>query len=198
VNLTEMRTRVRRDLHDEDSGSYRWTDDELDRHIQHALREFSEQVPYEQKAIQATTAESRDIDISGLTDRIMVEAVEFPVDDYPASYQRYSIWGDILTIISGDEPDGSDCHIYYGKLHTLDESGSTISSKHEDLVATGAAAYAALEWAEYAINKVNVGGTGVAREYRQWGSERLAFFQEEVQRLGRRQRVRVQRLFTAE
>ena len=34
MNLSEMRTIVRRDLHDEDAGNYRWTDDELDRHIQ--------------------------------------------------------------------------------------------------------------------------------------------------------------------
>ncbi len=33
MNLTEMRTIVRRDLHDEDAANYCWTNDELDRHI---------------------------------------------------------------------------------------------------------------------------------------------------------------------
>ena len=47
MNLTDMRAIVRRDLHDEDSNNYRWTDDELDRHIVHAVREFSERIPYE-------------------------------------------------------------------------------------------------------------------------------------------------------
>ena len=36
MNLTDMKTIVRRDLHDEDDTNYRWTDDELDRHIAHA------------------------------------------------------------------------------------------------------------------------------------------------------------------
>ncbi len=41
MNLTDMRTLVRRDLHDEDATSYRWTNDELDRHIARALKDFS-------------------------------------------------------------------------------------------------------------------------------------------------------------
>ena len=41
MDLPTMRARVRRDLHDEDSNNYRWTDDELDRHIQRALNEVS-------------------------------------------------------------------------------------------------------------------------------------------------------------
>ena len=128
----------------------------------------------------------------------MVEAVEFPIDDYPPRYQRFSIWGDILTIVSGSEPDGSNCRVYYGTLHTLDAQGSTLPGKHEDLVATGAGGYAALEWAAHAINRVNVGGTNVSKEFRLWGSERLAVFQEALNRLGRRQRVRVQRLFASD
>ena len=36
MNLSDMRAIVRRDLHDENSGSYRWTNDEIDRHIAHA------------------------------------------------------------------------------------------------------------------------------------------------------------------
>ncbi|UCH43497.1 MAG: hypothetical protein JSW16_02845 [Dehalococcoidales bacterium] len=47
MNLTDMRTIVRRDLHDEDAENYRWSNDELDRHIAHAVRDFSEAVPHE-------------------------------------------------------------------------------------------------------------------------------------------------------
>jgi hypothetical protein len=198
MNLTEMIGLVRKDLHDEDSNNYRWTDGVLTRHINRAVKKLSEKVPALARATLATTADSREIDISGLTSRIMVEAVEYPVNDYPPSYPRFSIWGDILTIISGSEPDGSNCYIYYGTLHTLDTQGSTLPVKYEDLVATGAGGYAALEWAGYAINRVNVGGAGVSREFRLWGSEKLAVFQEALRRLGRRQRVRVQRLFESE
>ena len=55
MNLIDMRAIVRRDLHDEDANNYRWTNDELDRHIAHAMKDYSEAIPYEEKAIKATT-----------------------------------------------------------------------------------------------------------------------------------------------
>jgi hypothetical protein len=64
MNLAEMRTIVRRDLHDEDSGHYRFTDAELERHIAHAVKDFSEAVPLEQTTLTATVSGLRDIDIS--------------------------------------------------------------------------------------------------------------------------------------
>ena len=195
MNLSEMRTIVRRDLHDEDAANYRWTDDELDRHITHAVKEFSEAIPYEQKATKATTSGSREIDISTLTDRIMVEAVEYPVDKFPKRYQRFALWGDTLTILGDEVPDGSNAYIYYGKLHTLDATTSTISTEHEDLIATGAGGYAAMEWAVHAINRVNVGGGITPREFQNWGKEKLTYFEQELKRLGRRNRVRVRSLY---
>jgi len=131
MTLSEMRTIVRRDLHDEDANNYRWTNDELDRHIAHTVKEFSEAIPYEQKATKATTSDSREIDISTLTDRIMVEAVEYPVDKFPKRYQRFALWGDTLTLLGDEVPDGSNAYIYYGKLHTLDASSSTIPTMGE-------------------------------------------------------------------
>jgi hypothetical protein len=190
-----MRTIVRRDLHDEDDTNYRWTDDELDRHIAHAVKDFSEAIPYEQKAIKATASGSREIDISTLSDRIVIEAVEYPVAQFPKKYQRYSLWADTLTLLGDEVPDGSDAHIYYGKLHTLDATTSTIPAKHEDLVATGACGYAAVEWAAYAINRVNVGGLMTPKEFLTWGKEKLRYFKAELKRLGRRNRVRVRSLY---
>ncbi len=195
MNLTEMRTIVRRDLHDEDASNYRWTNDELDRHIAHAVKEFSEYIPYEQKATKATTSGSREIDVSTITDRIMVEAVEYPVDKFPKRYQRFSLWGDTLTILGDEVPDGSNAYIYHGKLHTLDAAGSTIPTKYEDLIAAGACGYAAVEWAAYAINRVNVGGGITPSEFLSWGRERLNFFKQELKRLGRRNRVRTSQLY---
>jgi len=196
MNLSEMRTTVRRDLHDEDDTNYRWTDDELDRHIAHALKDFSEAIPDEQKAIKATASGSREIDISTVTDRIVIEAVEYPVDKFPRKYQRYSLWADTLTLLGDEVPDGSNAHIYYGKLHTLDATTSTIPAKHEDLVATGAGGYAAVEWAVYAINRVNVGGLMTPKEFLTWGREKLSYFKAELKRLGRRNRVRIRSLYT--
>jgi len=195
MNLTDMRAIVRRDLHDEDAGNYRWTDDELNRHIAHAVKEFSEYIPYEQKATKATTSGSRELDISTITDRVMVEAVEYPVDKFPKKYQSFALWGDTLTILGDEVPDGSNAYIYYGKLHTLDASSSTIPAKLEDLIAIGACGYAAVEWAVYATNRVNVGGTVTPREFLVWGNQKLKYFRQELKRLGRRHRVRARSLY---
>jgi len=195
MNLTEMRAIVRRDLHDEDSENYRWTNDELDRHIAHAVRDFSEAIPYEQKATKATTSGSREIDISTITDRITVEAVEYPVGRFPKRYQRFALWADTMTLLGDEVPDGSNAYIYYGKLHTLDGGASTIPARDEDLIAAGACGYAAVEWAVYAINRVNVGGTSTPQELLTWGNEKLGFFKSELKRLGRRNRIRVRTLY---
>ena len=195
MNLSEMITLVRSDLKDETT-PYQWSDDELTRHINHALRELSERLPLPAKAILPTVSGSREVDISSLTGRVMVQAVEYPLDEFPPRYQRFSLWGDTLTIISGHEPNGSNCCIYYGKLHTIDANGSTVPSKYEDLIATGACGYAAISRAAFSINKVNIGGKMTANEYQTWGNERLRIFKDGLKRLGRRQRLRTQQFFT--
>jgi hypothetical protein len=195
MNLTEMRAMVRRDLHDEDAANYRWTDDELDRHIAHAVKDFSQYLPLEQRATLVTTSGSRELDISSLSDRVVVVAVEYPVDNFPRRYQRFSLWGDTLALLGEEVPDGSNAYIYYGKLHTLDATSSTIPAQHEDLIVAGACGYAAVEWAAYAINRANIGGEVTPREFLTWGNEKLRYFREELRRLGRRNRVRVRSLY---
>ncbi|MBI4283258.1 MAG: hypothetical protein HY663_02170 [Chloroflexi bacterium] len=196
MNLSDMRTIVRRDLHDEDAANYRWSNNEIDRHISHAVKDFSEAIPYEQKATKATTSGSKEINISTITDRIMLQAVEYPVDKFPKQYQRFSLWGDTLTILGDEVPDGANAYVYYGKLHTLGATSSTIPAMHEDLIAAGAAGYAAAEWAVYAINRVNAGGTPTPQEFLTWGREKLNHFRQELKRLGRRNRVRIRSLYS--
>ena len=193
MTLSEMITRVRRELKDE--SSVLWSDDELTRHIDRAVAELSEAIPLEQKATIATTADSRQVDISSLSDRVMVEAVEYPVDEFTKIYQRFALWADTLTLLGSEVPDGSDCYLYYGRLHTLDAVTSTVPAKCEDMVAAGAAGYAALAWGVYAVNRVNVGGAATPREYCIWGKERLRFFSQEVKKLGRKNRVRTCSLY---
>jgi len=195
MDLTEMIAMVRQDLRDQDSGSYRWTDEELARHINKTVREFSEELPLLARATLPTTADSREVDISALAGLVAVEAVEYPLLSFPPDYRQFTVWGDTLAIISGSEPDGSNCRVYYGALHTLDAGGSTIPAKYEDIVVAGACGYAAQEWAVYAVNRVNVGGTVTSKEYLEWGERKLKFFRQELKRLGRKNRVRVNSLF---
>jgi len=195
MNLSEMRVLVRRDLHDEDESNYRWSDDELDRHIAHAVKDFSEALPLEQRVVRVTTASSREIDISDLTDMVMAEAVEYPVSQFPRHFQRFSLWAGTLTLLGDEVPDGSNAYIYYGKLHTLSASASTIPSRYEDLVTVGAVGYAALEWAASAINRVNVGGSSSPGQFLRFGEEKISQFRTELRRLGKRQRLRVNQLY---
>ncbi len=197
MNLSAMRSLMRRDLNDEDSGSYRWSDDELNRHIDRAVREASLASPLEAKATVNTTAGSRDLSLSSLADRLVVEAVEYPTGLYPPAYVPFSIWGDTLTLLVDSPPVSTlDVNVYYGKLHNLDENGSTLPASLEDVVATGAEGYAALEWASFATNRVNAGGPDTWRDYLVWGEQRLASFTAALARQGRRSAVRARRLYT--
>ena len=127
MNLSDMRTRVRRDLHDEDSASYRWTDAELDRHIGRALRELGQAIPRERQSALATVAGSPDIGISSLTDRIGVTAVEWPTGKYPPVYVRFSVWVDTLTMLVDSPPAAvENVNFYWLSLHTLDATTSTL------------------------------------------------------------------------
>jgi len=195
MNLSQMRTIVRRELHDEDSENYRWSNDELDRHIARAVNRLSEAIPQQQKATIATTADSREVDISAITDRVMLQAVEYPAGRFPRAYQRFCLWGDCVTLLGDEVPDGGNAFIYYGKLHTLDAETSTVPAIYEDLVATGAAGYAAIEWAAFAVNRVNVGGDKTPADFLKWGQNRLEYFRQELKRLGRRQRARINQLY---
>jgi hypothetical protein len=195
MNLAEMLSLVRKDLQDEEVANYRWTDDELKRHIARALKDFSEAIPQEIKEPVSTISASREIDVAALTGRVMVEAVEYPVGRFPPAFRRFSFWGDNITLLEGEIPDGSDCNIYYGKLHELDNTGSTIPEQYEDLVACGACAYAADAMAGYSINRVNTGGQGTTGNWAEWSKEKMTYFRSELKRLGRRNRVRISRLY---
>jgi len=196
MNLNDMLARIRKDLRDEDSQNYRWTDSELNRHIDHALRELSLSCPLEAKATLSTTAESRDLSLSSLSDLVEIEAVEYPAGNYPPSYVRFSVWADTLPLLMDSLPgDSEDVYVYYGKLHTLNADSSTLPAKLEDLVALGAAAYAAIEWASFATNRVNLGGAETWRNYLTWGQDRLAAFMKGLAKHSRKNTVRVRRLY---
>ena len=68
------------------------------------MREFSLAVPLEAKSTLATTAGSRDLSISSLTDLVAIEAVEYPAGEYPPSYVRHSIWLTTLTLLIDKTP----------------------------------------------------------------------------------------------
>lgn len=195
MNLAEMRTLVRRDLKDEDSSSYRWQDGEIDRAIQRALLELSRYVPREMKTTIATTDGSREVDISSLTDRISVDRVEFPVDETPRCFQRFAVYQDTLTLIGGDEGDGTDCCIYWSKVHTLDAASSTVPAYLEDVLALGAAAYAVLALAQYQTDTAGIGGQRADTDYHNWGRAMLRDFITALKLWGRHRKLKTSQFY---
>jgi len=195
MNLTEMLAIVRRDLRDEDATAYRWTDAELEGHILHAVGDFSTVCPREMKVLLETTPGSRELDISSLTDRMVVNAVEFPVNLFPRQYQHFEIYGNVITLLGEKSPDGGDAAVYYGAQHLLNEETSSLPPWLEDIVAVGAAGYAATAWVVYGVNRVNTGGSQTVTEMANWGKERLEFFRKELKRLSRKNRVRTRTLY---
>lgn len=195
TTLPDIRTKVRQDLHDTDPGAYRWSDDQLDRHIAHALADLDLAMPREQSATIATTPGSRDLSLTSLTGLVEVESVEYPLGNYPPSYVRISRWDSTITLLVDSEPTGADAKVLYTARHELDDSGSTVPAAMEDALAMGAAGYAAIELANGTTDVLTTGGAGVNRDYAAWGQAWLTAFRQLLGQNGRKNAVRTKRMY---
>jgi hypothetical protein len=198
MDLSTMRALVRRDLKDEDNSNYRWQDNEIDRAISRAVAELSRYVPREMKATIPTVAGSREIGISTLTAMVSVDRVEFPVSETPRRFQRFVVYSDAITLIGDAEGDGGNCCIYWSKVHTLDNSTSTIPGYLEDILALGAAAYAVLAQAQYRSDVAGIGGDRADSDYQKWGTAMFKEFKAKLRRFGRGRKLRVSTLYEGE
>lgn len=195
MDLSTMRTLVRRDLKDEDNSNYRWQDNEIDRAIGRAVAELSRYVPREMKSVLVTTDGSREIDIAALTDRVSVDRVEFPVGETPRRFQRFVVYSDTITLTGDSEGDGTDCYVYWGKVHTLDGSASTVPGHLEDVLALGAGAYAVLAQAQYRTDVAGIGGERADSDYQGWGAAMLKEFKSQLRRFGRNRKLKAGTLY---
>jgi hypothetical protein len=189
--LADMRTLVRRDLKDEDASNYRWQDSEIERAIARAVAELSRYVPREMLDVIATTAGSLYIDILSLTDRVSVDRVEFPIGQRPRQFQRFTVYVDAIILIGDVQGDGEDCLVYWGKVHTLDGSTSTIPAYLEDVLALGAAAYAVLAQSQYRSDTAGFGGERADTDYQSWGTTMLKEFKAQLKRFGRGRKLKI-------
>ncbi len=199
TTIADIRALVRKDLHDEDAAAYRWTDAVLDRHIGRAANEYSLRDPREQKTNLITTAGSRDINFSGLADLIEIVAVEYPTGEFPPRLVGFSQWVTTATLDLVGAPAGVETVAFYWlKKHTLDSGASTIPAIHDDIIAAGGAAYAALDWTSFAVNRINTGGDDVWGRYKALADERLRYFEGELARIARSNTVRQRRMYTTD
>ncbi len=192
VTLSDVRDRLRQDL--SDTTSERWPDDQLDRHIAHALADLSLAIPRELTATLATTAGSRDLAVDSLEGLVEIEAVEYPVGEFPPVYAGFSTWGATLALHLETAPDGSDAKLYYTAVHTLDDDGSTLADLLVDILLTGAGAYAALELASATTNSLTLDAEA-SEHYAAWARARLTAFRQLLHTYGRKNRVRQRRLY---
>jgi len=178
--LSDIRARLRLDL--DDGASAIWADADLDRHISRALRELSAKLPQQKKSTLVTTPGSRDLALTTLTDRIEIEAVEYPTLNYPQTFVRFSVWVATLTLLIDGVPGTENVFVYWTAQHVLDGSGTTLPSAEEELLALGAAGYALMQQAASGVNTLNTGGANVDRDYGSQGREALREFRRELQR----------------
>lgn len=192
ATMQDILAMVRRDLGDEDEAARRWSDESLERHINHALADLSKSAPPETVVLVATTSGSREIAIGGLAGLFRVEAVEYP----PGWRRRFTCWGGMVRLMDGPLPDGySQALIRYYGAYSLDDESGGVPGDLADLLALGAEGYACLEMAAFTVNRVNAGGTGISLSYQRLGEARLEFFRAEAARLGRGGSLRVAELY---
>lgn len=195
TTLADVRARTRTDLHDDDAPQ-RWSDEDLDRHIAHALAELSLAMPQELKATVATTPGSRELSVAALLGLIEVQRVEYPLDGFPPCLVRFTQWGETLLLDLGAAPDGGNATIDYTASHTLDDAGSTVPPRFEELLMMGAGAYAVLEQSVATINGLNTGGPAVPEQFAASARARLTAFGQLLKQYGRSNQVRSHRLVT--
>jgi hypothetical protein len=194
--LIGLRPRLRQQLHDEDSANYRWTDEVLDRHLLSAVDALSEAWPQERKTTLTTTPGSRDVSLATIDDLVRIEAVEYPTGRWPPEYVQFQTWGSTLTLLLDAEPSAAeDVNVYWGRRHQLEKFTSTLPKETEETLLVGAGAFALLEWAQFAINRVNITGPGTEEDYKRQGEERLREFRRQLRRFGRLAGVRTSSLY---
>lgn len=183
MDLTTMRVNVAADL--DDAGGDIWTNSELERAIRQALRAYSAACPARAETRVELDADGREIDLSDLDGLAGVERVWYPYDaeddDWPPRWREFELHPDgVLALIVEETPAaGESARVYYWTPHTLDgldgATATTLPAVDEELIAAGAAGFAALEKSRGAVGQVNVSGY-TPLHWAEWAERRLADF----------------------
>jgi hypothetical protein len=107
------------------------------------------------------------------------------------------VYDTTITLLVESAPAAvEDVYVYWGKLHAVTSGGSTLPARLEEVVLTGAAGYAAMEWASFASNRANVAGVEAVQQYLAYGRQMLERFAAQLAEARERSRVRASALFT--
>jgi hypothetical protein len=165
---------VARDLGDPDGAI--WTDLDLSRHLDHALANVADAVGAEDSVdIAATGADSYDLAAYPAIREAL--AVEWPLDQQPPACIRFHLWDGQLRLLDDVPPSGETLRLHYRKAYIVDDAGSDVPADLEELVVTGARAYALLQQAARTVATLNV-DSWVSRRYEMQGERTLERFRQ--------------------
>jgi len=161
-------------LQDENNAIY--SANEINSVLDDCLVELSLYSPYMTKESLSTTANSFDVDVSSLTDLIKVDYAEWKVDKSPKQYRNVMQYGSVCRLLVETAPTSAeDIYMYCQRVHSLVASpaSSTLDPVEETLLTRLTAARLAISKGTYYINRANIGGAWVPKEWQQWGKEEL-------------------------
>jgi hypothetical protein len=196
-DLATLRDMVERDL--DDTGNDVWSTDDIDRAIERALVDYSQVRPQQAVTTIELSADGREVDISSISGLTRVVKVWYPYDssapESPPRWVQWGQWAQTLYISSGDEPAvGETVRVYYQQEHAIDgldgASETTVPGEDEEVLVTGAGAYAALQKARGSVGEAGV-STKTPEHWLEWGMNRMAAFNEALHRVRTRELRRI-------
>jgi hypothetical protein len=194
TTLMTYRAWLRLDLSDPAGAAQRFGDADLDRALERAVAEYSQAWPRVREQTLATTAGSRELDLTSLEGLVAVEAVEWPVGRQPPAQVEWRLAPDrqTLTLLTPAAPGGEIARVRWSSRHVVDGMASTVPAEHEALVSLGAYGFAALAYSTPAADNFRyqdgataslVDDTAIPVEWRQRGEGALAAFRRQLERL---------------
>lgn len=199
-------TRIRQDLSDSANPPLLSSAD-LDRHVDHAVRDLALVAPLDLLLTATLTIGSRSVDLtaalSGLS-LLRLDAVEWPTGQYPQEFVQFNLFGDVdpvLTLLVEQAPSTADTINLYCKVApavTGDPTTTTLPARYDDIIALGAAGYAAQELATRLMNTINIGGPVVWEHYLTLSTQLLADFGQELDLLAKKYQFFAKRLYSPE
>jgi hypothetical protein len=198
--------RIRQDLSDSGSPPLLSAAD-LDRHVDHAVRDLGLVAPLDLLLTATLTPGSRNVDLSATLaayQLLRLEAVEWPTGQYPQEFVQFTLFGDVdpvLTLLVETVPSSADSINLYAKVApavTSSAGTSTLPAKYDDVIAIGAAGYAAQELATRLMNQINIGGPAVWEHYLTLSTQLLSDFGQELDLIANHEQFFVKRLYSPE
>jgi hypothetical protein len=153
-----------------------WSEDDLSRHLDHALANLADAAGVEASG-DLTADGSAIYDLSECDDIRALLAVEWPVDQQPPRHIRFHVWAGQVRLLDAIPPDGDTVRLHYRKAFAVDEEGSDVPAELEELAVLGARGYALLQQAARTVATVNVDGW-VSRRYELHGERTAARFRD--------------------